>query len=210
MDRRTLLATVGSVGVLGVGGHTLTTATDPGPETDERRVRLESVDSALENHQFRFEVEVLESRITGSHTARVTITTTNEGPQREITIGTRRDCRILNRSDGSSIPRGAFLWRPHRTEHFERDGEKWRPTNVNSDGIAFGDYPCQATVLDTGESLQSEYELWDDHTEAGYLPPDTYRWERPLSVWEYPDPDYADSPEPTLTWGFSLSVEVPD
>jgi hypothetical protein len=196
-----MLATAGGIGALGVGGYAFTTVSRAG--TDERHVRLENVDSIPDVHQLRINIELLESQITDSQTARLAITTTNQGPKREISIGNESWCVILNRHHCRSDPRGVFLYRSDRAKSLKRDGKRWIP-HPSDQWMAFNDGVCPAKTYDSEESVRTEYEVWDDHKYDGYLQPGTYRWQRRIPL--YPS-DIPASEAPVVTWGFSLSME---
>ena len=201
MNRRDILATAGGIGALGVGGYAFTVVSRAG--TDERHVRLENVDSIPDVHQLRINIELLESRITDSQTARLAITTTNQGPKREISIGNESWCVILNRHHCRSDPKGVFLYRSDWAKSLKRDGKRWIP-HPSDQWMAFNDGVCPEKTYDSEESVRTEYEVWDDHKSDGYLQPGTYRWQRRISI--YP-PDTPASEAPVVTWGFSLSME---
>jgi hypothetical protein len=56
--------------------------------------------------------------------------------------------------------------------------------------------------------VSTEYEVWQDHRESGYLPLDTYRWETDIRIYESKSAGW-DEEIASATWGFSLSVDTP-
>ncbi|WP_248910790.1 hypothetical protein [Halocatena marina] len=61
-----------------------------------------------------------------------------------------------------------------------------------------------------GESIRTEYEVWDDYQVSGYLQPNTYRWEEDIHIWEDATVTAGNPSKTTISWGFSLAVEKPD
>jgi len=202
MNRRGVLRALGVTGGVGLAG--CVGAAMLGPSTDERRVSLDEQDSVPSEHDLGIDVEVLESAITDSGTARLRVTTTNEGPQRVLSVGTG-SCAILNRGDCLSDPPGIRLYRTEHADSISRDGERWIPKPANR-GRGFPNFACAATQYDSGDSVETEYEVWHDHREGGYLHPGTYRWEAIIRL----EGDDQQAEDPTFTWGFSLSIAVPD
>jgi len=215
MDRRSLLGTMVAVGTIGVTGCTTIEASGPTdttsspsatpyPEGEQRRVSLASQDTVPDEHQVRINVEVVEPVITHQHTARLRITTINEGPRRGISIN-KPGCHLLDRHKAGSDPPGLWLYTPGDIP--ERAGNRWIPDLPSDDSRGFGDYGCRFRTYDTGDSFQNEYLLWDDHHQDGYLEPGTYRWEEPeVEIQELPNNSDSEILG-TFSWGFSLTLE---
>lgn len=213
MKRRAYLAAAGAFGLTalsgckgdiarGAGRHLL------GPDTDRRRLAVADVDEPPADLGLEIELELLEPVANADHPPRIAVTTTNRGPERSISIGPD-GCSLFNRlKAGSDDPVGLWLYPP---DHFERDdrvGDRWVPDVSGARGKAL--YGCDPAPYGVAESLTNEYEVWDDRLDQGYFPPGTYRWAERVEVWNDPRARSGDDPDDTFTWGFSLSVEVPE
>ena len=201
MNRRDVLRAIVATGGVGCAGC----VSGASPSTDERRVSLDEQDSVPGEHDIQIEVEVLESTVTASGTAQLRVTTTNEGPQRALSVGTE-GCAILNRQDCLSEPPGIWLYQIDKADSISRDSERWIPKPADR-WSGFASYGCPSTQYDSGDSVCTEYKVWQDHRQDGYLQPGTYRWETGIRVGN--QGQQADD-HPSFTWGFSLSVAVPD
>lgn len=207
MNRRTLLTAVGCAGVIGVSGcQRLQAVTDDG----RRQVTIEEQDVVPKSHQLRISVNLLQGTITQSHTARLQLQITNTGEKRAVSAGPDA-CNLFNRvRGGSDDPSGLWLYQPEETSYFERGDGRWVPDRSQNDPHRFFAYGCTPTVYSAGKSVDTEFEVWDDHRVNGYLEPDTYRWEEDIQIWDDPTADGTDSPDGEFTWGFSLTVEAAD
>ena len=195
MDRRSFLAGLGTAGVLA-------SMTFPGVQ---RRVSIADQDSVPDEYEVSIEVELLQPVVTDSHPAQLEITTTNEGPERALSVGPRW-CGLFSRGRGTVEPEGLRLRVPGRFfEGMRRDGNRWQRDPSSPSGFTPA-HGCVPTLYEPGESVTNEYELWDDHTVEGYLEPGTYRFETELGVRDGP---YADETHDSFTWGFSLTIENP-
>ena len=92
--------------------------------TIQRRVSVANVEEVPERYQVDIDVELLESTVTAGHTARLRITTTNEGSRRKISIAEGK-CGPFNRLSGLSETPGLILHRPSRTQWIDRAGNRW-------------------------------------------------------------------------------------
>ena len=131
-------------------------------ETIQRRVSLAGADDIEREHDLRIEVEALETTITASHTAKLRVTTTNEGEKRRISIGTGA-CTLFNRSRGASEQPGLFLHSPGSDEWIERAGNRWTRDADPSRERAWAAVGCVPPVYAEGESVTNEYAVWDDY-----------------------------------------------
>lgn len=87
----------------------------------QRRISLSAQDSIADEHQIRIDAEILEPTITESHTARIRITTTNEGSKRALPVASD-GCELFNRAKrGSDEPPGLWLHNPASVENIDRD-----------------------------------------------------------------------------------------
>lgn len=173
----------------------------------QRRVSLAGVDDVPEKHQLTIDVELLESTVTAAHTARLRVTTTNEGPKRKISIMEDK-CSLFNRTSGLSEQPGLMLHRPSRTQWIDRPGNRWvrdRPSNEARVNAAYG---CGNRIYSGGESIINEYLVWDDYQVEGYMTPGTYRFAEPVRI-KPPGAAFETEPTAKFTWGFSLVVEEP-
>lgn len=206
MDRRTLLATLGSGGVVGLAGcqrlHEV--RSDDG---GRRRVTLASQDAVPETHEVSIDVEVLEGTITPDGPARLRLTVTNEGASRALSPGEGM-CHSFDRNrGGSDDPAGLWLYRPTEAEGIDRRGDGWVADRPRSEPRGFPAYACSSRQYASGESVATEYEVWDDYRVEGYLEPGTYRWEEDVQIQADPDAAGTETRGATVTWGFSLAVE---
>lgn len=207
MERRNLLTILGQVSVVGLAGCLSTGDTAP---TNERRVSIENQDSVPDDHDMQIQVEVLESEITDGNTARLRVTTTNMGSKRKISVDSGK-CDLFNRNrGGSDSPPGLWLYHVDRTEYLDRKDDRWVPDVPSNQPRGFASYGCTPVVYDGGESVSTEYEMWDDYRVDGYLEPGTDRWEQDVFIWDDPTAEWNETPSATVTWGFSLSVEFPE
>lgn len=142
--------------------------------------------------------------MTADHTARLRVTTTNEGTERRLSVGAEQ-YSIFNRDKGFSTPEGLHLHDPATS--FERTGDRW--TRVNTEHIGFDAYGCVPTSYNGSESLTSEYLVWDGPLRDGYMTPGTYRFEVPVTIYG-PDGGFGDEPQAEFRWGFNLTVENPN
>lgn len=172
-----------------------------------RRVALADQDTVLDGLQVRIEVEVLEPAIRDAHTARLRITTTNEGGRRALSVGTG-PCRLFNRAASTSNPSGLILHAPASSLHIDRETNRWVGDTPADTPRVFRGYGCPPRVFEPGETVSDEYAVWHDDQVAGYLVPGIYRWETPIQIWDGPA---TEDIEPTaIRWGFALSVAEPD
>lgn len=222
MDRRSLLGELVAVGTVGVGGCTTSVSSPPTetgtsssatpyPEGEQRRVSLDDQDTVPEEYDMEITVEVVDRVITHEQTARLRITTTNDGPERGISIQEPK-CDLLDRHKAGSDPPGLWLYPPGRTPPengmAERNGNKWVADLPPEEDRGFGDYGCGVRNYESGESLQNEYLIWDDYQTEGYLEPSTYRWEEPEIEITEPAPHDGDTETlGTFSWGFSVTIE---
>lgn len=214
MNRRDFLATLGGASIGGFAGCVDTSALSSGtsyPEGPQRRVTLHSQDTVPDEHNIRIAVELLDSLITHSQTARLRLTAVNEGQKRGVsfTVGM---CALFNREKGwSDSPRGLVLHDPTDTKYIEREENQWVRDHPSDESVGFDAYDCGITTYQTGEEQTNEYLLWDDYRIEGYFEPGTYRWEEEVELTEVP-PQSPDGPVTlaTFTWGFSLTVKRVD
>jgi hypothetical protein len=205
MNRRTLLTTTATTCVVGVSGcqrlQGLTT-----DDTGRRVVELHDQDAVADSDDVTISVELLEQTVTEAHPAHVQITTTNEGPDRALSIGPDR-CGLFNRSNGGSDdPAGLWLYRPEAAESLDREADRWEQDTSPFSDRSYPAYGCGAFEYSAGESVSTEYEVWNDYAESGYFEPGTYRWEREIQLWDDPDEAGTEQPTTTFQWGFSLTV----
>lgn len=175
----------------------------------QRRVSLSSVDEVPDEHRLSIDVKLLESTVTAAHTARLHVTTTNEGPKRKISIQ-EDDCSLFNRTGGRSENEGLWLHPPDSTEYIDRTGDRWTRDRNPKTPVAIPMYGCLAQPYSEGQSIMNEYLVWDYYRTEGYMAPGTYRFAEPVRVYGS-DGDVSHTTEPAVefAWGFSLVVEKP-
>ncbi len=211
MQRRSLLSTLGAAGVAGLAGC----LAGGNSGSHQRRVSVADQDSLVDDHAVRIAPEVLEPEITDEHTARVEITTTNEGPKRALSVDTG-DCAPFNRGErGSDDPPGLWLHDPNRAGGIDRDDPRWVRDAPADRNRGFDAYGCSLRVYEPGESVATEYVVWDDYRVDGYLDPGTYRWETDVEIYSMDAVEVQTGstarrdgdPDASVTWGFSLAIE---
>jgi len=133
MKRRTILRQLGVGGLLGVGGcvdtpsaesRSSATSTTPPRERLQRHISLAREESVPDKCPVRVETEVLKSTITDTHTARIRVTITNDGPAREISVSTG-GCSLFNRWSQTSQPRGLWLGFADEPQYVTKQGPQW-------------------------------------------------------------------------------------
>lgn len=207
MNRRSFLAFLGSTATLSVAGCTRAGSTSS-PDTDQRVVRLDTVDDLSAEHDVEMTVELLQSRIDSEQTARLAVSTTNRGECRALSVAPEM-CALFNRNQGGSDhPEELWLHRAGTTDVSNRDGDRWVADRPSDDPRAYPAYACLPHEYDTGETVRNEYELWDDYRVDGYMEPGTYRWEETVRMFS-PDGDHGGDEEDVLgsfQWGFDIEV----
>ncbi|MDX1747120.1 MAG: hypothetical protein R3324_14375, partial [Halobacteriales archaeon] len=185
MRRRPLLCAIAGGTLAGLGG--CVSAPTPGSEPQgksasptpppglQRRVSIAEEDPVPEGYDVHVVARLLEATITDEHTARIRITVTNEGPEREIAVSTG-GCALLNRYGQSSRPRGVWLARGEDLGYVSENGPEWIAEPPEDGG--FPDYGCAVRTFATGESVSVEYAVYDDARAGGYLPRGRYWFER--------------------------------
>lgn len=170
----------------------------------QRRISIVKEDPVPEGYGVRVEASVLKSTITDRHTARIRLTVTNEGPEREIAVSTGK-CALLNRYSQSSHPHGVWLAPVEATEFIIETGPKW--IAEPPEGGRFPDYGCAGRTYVSGESVSVEYAVYSDARFGGYLPNGRYWFER--EGFFEPIPAELDIDE-SISYGFVLDVTNPD
>lgn len=221
MRRRAVLAAVGTslAGTAGcsasLGGGTTTTdrtTTRSLPTFDattvQRQVSLADVDD-VPDHPVAIDAELLNGAVTGEDPARVRVTVTNEADEKRYFTNNDGECALFNRGGGASDPAGAHLHQPDFPGYAgpcadpTRRGNLWQLDLSSSTQCLVQDYGCAPVAYDAGETKSTTYQVWDDYTVKGYLPPDTYRFEERVILGE-------NEGDEEFRWGFSLIVELPD
>ena len=149
--------------------------------TIQRRVSVANVEEVPERYQVDIDVGLLESTVTAGHTARLRITTTNEGSRRKISIAEGK-CGPFNRLSGLSETPGLILHRPSRTQWIDRAGNRWLRDRPADEARVIATYGCVNRVYAAGESVVNRYHVWDDYQVDGYMTPGTYRSAEPVRI----------------------------
>jgi len=210
MRRRTALTgALGSVTALvGCLGETVGTEADDEPtrvpDGRQRRVDLVDAGSVPDDVPLTVDVDLRERWITGTQTARLRLTATNDGSPRAVSIGTG-GCALFDRSARASAPTG--LWLADGAREDDRDGNGWVADDLPTGPDGFGGYGCSPTALDAGDRVVNDYAVWDDGRVDGYLAPGTYRWDESVGVWTGPE---ADGPaDRSFDWHLALELSRP-
>jgi hypothetical protein len=169
-------------------------------------VSVVGIDPVPDDLDLSIDIELLEPKITADHTARLRISTTNNGPERAISLGTGQHCHPFNRTLSVSDPAGLMLQHSGINRTNDRKENRWELDLPPDESPAYRMYGCPPRVYAVDESVNDEYGIWHDYRADGYLNPGRYRWERAVQVWDGP---VTDGVEPTseLSWGFSLTIE---
>jgi hypothetical protein len=191
---------------------TTTTADRPTFDADEvqRRISIESVDSVPDDQPVAIDVELLNGTVTGENPARVRATVTNTADSERRLTDNEGKCALFDRHGGASESPGPHLHRPGfpglvgDCNDSSRVGNLWR-LDIPEDTIScpIQQYGCTPVPYAAGESRPEVYQVWDDYTEPGYMPPGIYRFATTVG---YGPIDKTEEFE----WGFSIAVERPE
>jgi hypothetical protein len=212
MKRRRYLAAAGAAGLAGLAGCKGDVAPGAGrhllgPDTDRRQVALASVNATPDDSPIDIDVAVTEPLATADQPVRIAVTTTNQGPERAISVAEGGCCLFNREKGGSDDPGGLRLYLAESTDHEDRRGDRWVPDASGGRGDAL--YGCNPRRY-AGGSLTNEYELWDDYAVRGYFRPGGYRWSEAVQVYDDPRAGFGGDPDVEFVWGFSLDVTVPE
>ncbi|WP_231184483.1 hypothetical protein [Haladaptatus sp. DYF46] len=210
MKRRRLLAVGGAAlsgeclgrAALDVGGSE--SPETFGPDEVQRRMSLAGVDEVPKKYGVRIDVELLNGAVTAADTAHLRVTVTNEGEKRRFSAGEGM-CNPFNRDEGKSETSGLWLHEPKDTKWIERKGDRWTRDRDQNERRAFANYACLPRTYEAGESLATEYLVWDDYQVGGYMDPGTYRFEVPIAI--HPSGSKFGDPTAEFDWGFDLRVD---
>lgn len=120
-------------------------------------------------------------------------------------------CALFNRDrGGSDEPGGLWLYRAgaKSTDSVDRKEGKWVPAKSPDQPRKYPQYLCTPVEYEPGESVHTEYEVWDNYRVPGYLQPNTYRWEEDITIRKDATATAGDPSSTTIKWGFSLAVEI--
>ena len=171
MKRRRLLAVCGATLFGGCLGRATLDVGSESPETFEpdevqRRVSLASVDEVPKKYELNIGVKLLNGTVTAANAARLRVTVTNEGGKRRFSAGEGM-CNPFNRDKGKSETAGLWLHEPADTKWIERKGHRWTRDRDQNERRAFANYACLPRTYEAGESLATEYLVWDDYQVGG-------------------------------------------
>lgn len=211
MNRRRILA-VGGTTLFG-GCLTRAGLDASGPKSTEtfgldevqRRMSLANVDEVREKYAVGIDAELSEETVTAAHTARLRVTVANEGEKRKLSAGEGM-CNPFNREKGKSENPGLWLHEPEDTEWIERKGDRWTRDRSPNEQRMFPNYGCLPREYEEGESVTTEYAVWDDYRVVGYMGPGTYRFEEQIRIYAPKYDDWKDTLG-EFRWGFDLRVE---
>ena len=218
MRRRELLSALG-VGIGAVAGCSTTpeTSATTGPtETptatplptqctvpQPRRVSIATTGTVADDAGLEITPTLQRGRIDSDGPARLSVTVTNTSERRYTNVADAAHCHPFNREHGGSSPAGLWL---HRREDVPKMSETcWRAENDPEDTRTFIDIGCDRHPFDSGESITTTYQVWDDYAVEGYAPTGTYRFETSLSLW--PSAEFGDIQ--SVDWRIELSVSDP-
>lgn len=183
MRRRTLLASAATVTSSGLAGCLASVLGNPLP----RRLSVAGTNAP----GLSIDIELLEPTVTVDHTARLRVNWTNERAERVV-------LRLLDASPDLFFTRGrtgVVLVPPS----YEFTGQTWAGCWKLAQESGPGGQPY--AMLDPGQTLTHEYELWTDRDEEGCFPLGQHRFgdddSQPEGVGGNPRP----------RWEFTLAVE---
>lgn len=215
MRRRTVLASLGVsaalAGCRGIGSPDPTdpdTATPPTCESPEpRRVELAGTATVPDEARVSATVTVERGSSTADAPARVAVALRNDGPDREIDVTDDSRCHLLNRGEGRSDPDGLWLYRVGDAPT-DRAGDCWTRDRPPRGSVGFDGYGCGRSPFDSGATVATTYEVWDDHIADGYFRPGTYRFDVSIALWDAVDSGEAAEEPAVVDWWFELSVSA--
>ena len=196
MKRRDLLAAVGVSGSLAGCLGVLATPNDiegssdgempiPDPPDDVQRV-ITLIDQDSPAYDLDIEVQLKESIVTPEHTASIRMTIINDGAPRFLR-GLSSGIHPFRKFRGGSIPAG--LWLHSRGRHKslaeanKRDGQ-WARERVPESGLFSTAEYVGPQFVDTRESVELMYFVWDDLETDPYMELGQYRFEGSISIHE--------------------------
>lgn len=185
MERRTVLASAATAAAGGLSGCLAPILGNPLP----RRLSVAGTDAP----GIRIDIELLEPTVTVDHTARVRVNWTNERSERIV----------LRLSDSDASPKlfftrgrtGVVLVPPSYGFTSQTWAGCWKLTQVS------GPTGQPYAMLDPGQTLTHEYEVWTDRDEEGCFPLGQHRF-GDINIGP-DDFDGMSMPE----WAFTLTVE---
>ena len=211
MNRRSVLAALGSAATLSIAGCTQV-GSSSSLDTDRRVVYLYAVDDVPAEHDVEMSAEVLQSSIDVEQTARLAVSTTNTGERRALSVAPDQ-CALFNRNQGGSDhPKGLWLYRADVASHIDRTDDRWVADRPSDQPRVYPSYACLSKVYENGETVTNEYEIWDDYRVAGYMAPGTYRWEENVRIFSADDDEAGNNEEQIglFHWGFDIELGVPE
>jgi hypothetical protein len=200
MRRRALLASVGT-GTAGIAGC-LTLFRAACDSAGPRRVELAGTADVPSDPGLSMTATMERERVTDDRTARLRVGVANDGADRETWVADEQYCHLFNRRQGRSDPSGLWLHR-NRDAPTDRAGDCWSRELSRRDPV-FDDVDCPRRLLESGASVETTYQVWADHTTAGYMAPGTYRFEVRIDLWAAEST--ADWPDETVDWWLDLEV----
>ena len=215
MRRRTVLAALGGSAALAgcrtVGSPEPTDTETETPPTCEspgsRRVELAGTATVPDETRVSATVTVERGSSTAAAPARLTVTLRNDGPDREIDVTDDRRCHLLNRGTGRSDPHGLWLYRAGDAPT-DRAGDCWTRDRPPRDSVGFDGYACGNYPFESGGTVATTYEVWDDYTADGYLRPGTYRFDVSIALWDGTGEGESETDPTVVDWWFELSVSA--
>jgi hypothetical protein len=202
MRRRSVLKFLSGGGVAGLVGCVAPSGGSPDEVGPERQVSITSQDAVSETHQLRIEASMVESMATKDHPAQVQVSLTNEGQTRWIQVGPR--CPLFWKYNWASSPEGLLLPSSEEPRYVAESGPRWVLNPPEE--LTFGDGGCGRREYKTGESLRTEYTVYDDGRVDGYLEPGTYRFKDEFGL----QPQGGDNSETStpvgVPWKVSLTI----
>lgn len=210
MKRRDVMYTTSVVGLSGclLGGET----SDPTrtPSTCEsggaRQIRLADFAATPDEADVEIQPRMGREQVSSEATATLELAVANRGGRREVTIVDDSRCHFFNRDGGRSEPRGLWLYRAENAPA-DRVGECWTKDGPPASATDFESYGCGTQAIGSGETIETTYEVWDDHTSDDYMPTGTYRFSRNVGIWpETGEEESRGEPDHLFEWWLDLEV----
>jgi len=148
---------------------------------------------------------MVESMATKNHPAQVQFSLTNDGQTRWIQVGPR--CPLFWGDNWASSPDGLLLSSSEESRYVAESGPRW--IIDPPEDLTFGDGGCGRRQYKTGESLRTEYAVYDDGRVDGYLDPGTYMFNDEFGLQPHGGDNSETSDPIGVSWKFSLTIETP-
>lgn len=203
MRRRALLRNLGMLSTISIAG--CVSDSNPVDTATANTVLLDAQDAVPDKYDISIDVEVTNSEFTEDKPGIIRITTTNNGERVKLSAGSGKCSLFVKSRGGSDEPAGLWLHKPEIAERINRKEGRWVADKPSDAPRGSANYGCGMETYQAGQSKSEIFQVWDDYQIDGYLVPNTYRWETPVSISE--ETPETDGGEGSFSWGFSLTLK---